>query len=483
MEIRLCEKGIAGLKKILIVDDSTEIRKQLKWGLGKNYKVILAESVDEALKLFQQHTPDVVTLDLGLPPDIDGASEGLRCLQQILQSRPMTKVIVLSGNEDHANALAAIDLGAYDYYHKPIDLDELKIILSRAYHLAELEKENLQLQISAGQGLQNGYSGIFGQCPQMQQVFAMIKKVASIDVPILILGESGTGKEVVARAIHNRGIRKNGNMVAINCGAIPENLLESELFGHEKGAFTGAQNRVQGKVEYAEEGTLFLDEIGEMSPLLQVKLLRFLQEKVIQRVGGREDIAVDTRIIAATNIDIQESIKTGKFREDLYYRIGVITIELPPLRERSDDIELLANVFLRRFGQEFGQKVRAFSAAALKTLREYHWPGNVRELENKIKRAVVMAESPIIESCDLGFEAKPEKEIKKDDCSSKAVTQDVGLNYSGMTLKQARHKIEGIVLQQALELSQGNIVKAAGELAVSRPTLYDLLKKHGLHQS
>lgn len=474
------------MKKILIVDDSAEIRKQLKWGLGKDYRVFLAESVDEALKLFKQQSPEVVTLDLGLPPDIDGATEGLRCLQAMLQTQPTTKIIVLSGNEEHANALAAVAMGAYDYYHKPINLDELKIILSRAFHLAGLEDENRRLQISASQSKENGYSGIFGQCPQMQQVFAMIKKVASIDVPILILGESGTGKEVVARAIHNRGIRKEGNVIAINCGAIPESLLESELFGHEKGAFTGAQNRVQGKVEYAAGGTLFLDEIGEMAPLLQVKLLRFLQEKVIQRVGGREDIPVDTRIVAATNVDIQESIKNGKFREDLYYRIGVITIELPPLRERGEDIELLANIFLRRFGQEFGQKVRGFSAAASQWLRDYDWPGNVRELENKIKRAVVMADSPIVEACDLGFEEKQENAESLESCSddNSRLNSDPTppFNFAGMTLKDARQQVEYLLLQQALEKSQGNILKAAEELAVSRPTFYDLLKKHGLHQ-
>jgi two-component system, NtrC family, response regulator len=475
------------VKKLLIVDDSSEIRKQLKWGLGKDYRILLAESVDEALKLFKQHSPSVVTLDLGLPPDIDGASEGLRCLQFMLQQQPATKIIVLSGNEDHANALAAISMGAYDYYHKPINLDELKIILSRAFHLAGLEEENRRLQNTASQDQSNGYSGIFGQCPQMQQVFAMIKKVASIDVPILILGESGTGKEVVARAIHNRGIRKDGNVIAINCGAIPENLLESELFGHEKGAFTGAQNRVQGKVEYAEGGTLFLDEIGEMTPLLQVKLLRFLQEKVIQRVGGRDDIPVDTRIVAATNIDIQDSIKRGKFREDLYYRIGVITIDLPPLRERGEDIELLANIFLRRFGQEFGQKVRGYSATAVKWLKTYEWPGNVRELENKIKRAVVMAENPIIEAYDLGFEEKQAVHGEETSAGTNstlcAANFSDEFNLSGLTLKEGRRQVEYVLLKQALENAQGNILKAAEELAVSRPTFYDLLKKHGLHQA
>ncbi len=475
------------MKKLLIVDDSREIRKQLKWGLGKSYRVLLAESVDEALQLFTLHSPEVVTLDLGLPPDIDGASEGLRCLQIILQKQPKTKVIVLSGNEEHANALAAVDMGAYDYYHKPIDLDELKIILSRAFHLAGLEEENRRLQNSADQDKKNSYSGIFGQCPRMQQVFAMIKKVASIDVPILILGESGTGKEVVAKAIHARGIRKDSRFVAINCGAIPESLLESELFGHEKGAFTGAQNRVLGKVEYAEGGTLFMDEIGEMAPLLQVKLLRFLQEKVIQRVGGREDIAVDTRIVAATNVDIQKSISDGKFREDLYYRIGVITIELPPLRERGEDIELLANIFLRRFGQEFGKKVRGFSTTARTWLKTYDWPGNVRELENKIKRAVVMTEGSIVGAGDLGFEECSEA-LDSDQVGENSHHQDaldIGGQFSfvGMTLKEARFQIDSILLQQAIERSEGNILKAAEELAVSRPTFYDLLKKHGLHQS
>lgn len=466
------------MEKLLIVDDSKEIRKQLKWGLTKKYHIFLAENVDEALKLFDKHSPKVVTLDLGLPPDIDGASEGLRCLQAILQKKPATKVIVLSGNEDHRNALTAVDLGAYDFYHKPIDLPELKIILSRAYHVAGLEEENRRLQSTVGQG-DAGYSGIFGQCLQMQKIFSTIKKIASVDVPVLILGESGTGKEIVARAIHNRGIRKDGNFIAINCGAIPETLLESELFGHEKGAFTGAQNRVLGKVEYSAGGTLLLDEIGEMAPLLQVKILRFLQEKVIQRVGGREDIPVDTRIIAATNIDIEESIKRGTFREDLFYRIGVITIELPPLRERGEDIELLANVFLRRFGQEFGKKLRGFSVSAIKWLNDYEWPGNVRELENKIKRAIVMAETPLIEAWDLGFE---EREESFSIITSEEKTFDkIEQSFTGMTLKNARYQAEHTLLQQALEQTQGNIQKVAEQLAVSRPTCYDLLKKHGLH--
>lgn len=468
------------MKNLLIVDDSPEIRKQLKWGLAKEYRIHLAESAQEALSLFEQFQPRVVTLDLGLPPDIDGASEGLRCLEEMVKRSPGTKIIVLSGNEDHKNALAAIDMGAYDFYHKPIDLNEIRVILQRAFHLAELEEENQRLHLSAQQA-GGDYSGIIGQCPSMLEVFATIKKVASINVPVLILGESGTGKEVVAQAIHQRGIRQGKPFIPINCGAIPENLLESELFGHEKGSFTGAGSRVQGKVEYAEGGTLFLDEIGEMPLHLQVKMLRFLQEKVIQRVGGREDISVDTRIIAATNTDIHQAIEAGGFREDLYYRIGVITINLPPLRERGDDMELLANYFLRRYSQEFGKKVRGFSASARTWLFKYDWPGNVRELENKVKRAIIMADQPIIEAWDLGFESsKASSSTDEAGCLNTTIGAELR-NYEGLTLKEARHQIEKTLLIRALDDCAGNIQKAAEQLAVTRPTLYDLLKKHGLY--
>ncbi|BCR05260.1 sigma-54-dependent Fis family transcriptional regulator [Desulfuromonas versatilis] len=463
------------MEKLLIVDDSPEIRKQLKWGLGKNYRVIPAGDVTEALKLFREHGPKVMTLDLGLPPDADGATEGLRCLDEVLRISPDTKVIVLSGNEERENALKAVHLGAYDFYQKPIELAELKVILQRAFHLSALEEDNLRLQKEL-QGEARGMHGVFGQCLQMEEVFTTIRKVASADVPVLVLGESGTGKEMVARAIHAQGLRKDGPFVAINCGAIPENLLESELFGHEKGAFTGAQARVQGKVEYAHRGTLFLDEIGEMPPQLQVKLLRFLQEKVLQRVGGREDITVDTRIIAATNIDIERAIAAGDFREDLYYRIGVITAILPPLRERGEDVVLLANLFLRRFSSDFNKRVRGYSAAALRCLRDYHWPGNVRELENKVKRAVVMAENPIVEPEDLGFAASAAP--AEPDLPAGGVS---GLNLEGMSLKDARSLVEKELVVKALEQESGNIARAAELLGVSRPTFYDLMKKHGMH--
>ena len=462
------------MDSILVVDDDSGIRKQLKWGLVKDYKVLLAEDGRKALELFRKHEPKVVSLDLGLPPDADGASEGLRVLEEILSQGKGTKVVVVSGNEDRNNALAAITLGAYDFCQKPIELDTLKIILSRAFHLSNMEEENRRLQADKA-GEKAGMEGIFGQCSQMEEVFSIVRKVASIDVPVLVLGESGTGKELIARAIHENSLRKDGPFIPINCGAIPETLLEAELFGHEKGAFTGALGRVQGKVEYAQGGTLFLDEIGDMPLLLQVKLLRFLQESVIQRVGGREDIEVDARIVTATNIDIEEAIKDGRFREDLYYRISVVTAKLPPLRDREEDISLLANLFMRRFAHEYKRRVRCFSVSSLRILDTYEWPGNIRELENRVKRAVIMTEAQTIEPCDLGF-------------SSDAIVDDedaavprYGLNVSGMKLKDARGVVEKTLVAEALDAADGNILKASATLGVSRPTLYDLMKKHNFY--
>lgn len=461
------------MESILVVDDDNGIRRQLKWGLDKEYNVLLAEDGRKALELFRQHEPKIVTLDLGLPPDSDGASEGLRVLEEILVMGKDTKVIVVSGNEGRENALKSIALGAYDFCQKPIEFDTLKIIIARAIHLANLEAENRRLQSKASDG--SSMRGMFGQCRQMEEIFSIVRKVGSIDVPVLILGESGTGKELVARAIHENSLRKKGPFIPINCGAIPENLLEAELFGHEKGAFTGAQARVQGKVEFAQGGTLFLDEIGDMSPLLQVKLLRFLQEKLIQRVGGREDIEVDARIVAATNIDIEEAIRKGRFREDLYYRISVVTAKLPPLRERGDDIALLANLFMRRFAQEFKRRVKCFSVASLKVLSTYNWPGNIRELDNRVKRAVVMTETQTIEPWDLGFAASPRAEDEEPS------TPRYDLNISGMKLKDARSLVEKNLLAEAMDASDGNVMKASELLGVSRPTLYDLMKKHGFY--
>ncbi|HKL25326.1 MAG TPA: PEP-CTERM-box response regulator transcription factor [Desulfuromonadales bacterium] len=463
------------MESILIVEDDSGIRKQLKWGLDKKYKVLLAEDGKQALAMFAKQEPKVVTLDLGLPPDTDGASEGLRVLEEILAQGKNTKVIVVSGNEEHKNALMAINLGAYDFCHKPVELDTLKVILERAFHLYNLEDQNRRLQSDRVSADSGAMQGIFSQCPEMEEIFAIIRKVGSIDVPVLVLGESGTGKELVARAIHENSLRKDGPFIPINCGAIPENLLEAELFGHEKGSFTGAQARVQGKVEFAHGGTLFLDEIGDMPLLLQVKLLRFLQEKVIQRVGGREDIQVDARIVAATNIDIEEATQNGTFREDLYYRIGVVTINLPPLKERGDDIALLANLFMRRFANEFKQRVRCFSVAALRALNGHDWPGNIRELENRVKRAVVMAESQTIEPRDLGFPEDPTVEEEE------AKTVSSGLEISGLKLKEARSLVEKRLLAEVLDETYGNVLKAAEALGVSRPTLYDLMKKHNYY--
>jgi two-component system NtrC family response regulator len=463
------------MEKLLIIDDSAEIRQQLKWGLKKDYKLLLAADVDEGLQIFRSQRPKVVTLDLGLPPDVDGATEGLRGLKEILSEAPATKVIVLSGNEERENALKAVGLGAYDFYSKPIELVELKTILQRAFHLADLEEENRGL-LQATQTEQRSLSGIFGQCSKMEEVFSTIRKVSSVDVPVLILGESGTGKELVARALHDNSLRKDGPFVPINCGAIPENLLESELFGHEKGAFTGAQSQVKGKVEYAQGGTLFLDEIGEMPAALQVKLLRFLQERVIQRLGGRQDIEVDVRVVAATNIDIQQAIQQSTFREDLFYRLGVISVDLPPLREREDDVFLLSHLFLHRYSGEFGKKVRGIGQTAMEALRSYHWPGNVRELENKIKRAVVMADQPFLEPGDLGFVDSAATEGP----AANAQAGDIASAYEGLTLKEARQRLEKELLLVALEKEDGNIVRSAEILGVSRPTLYDLMKKHGL---
>lgn len=453
------------MEKLLIVDDNEDIRKQLKWGLGKEYDIILAGDGKEGIVSFKKQQPKVVTLDLGLPPHEDGTEEGFKCLEEMLYHSPRTKVIVITGNGEKNNAHRAIQMGAYDYFQKPIDINELKVIISRAFHLRNIEEENSRLQIALDHK-NTGLGGIIGQCPQMMQVFSTIAKVATSDAAVFITGESGTGKELVARAVHAKSLRSSGPFVPINCGAIPENLLESELFGFEKGAFTGAHARVQGKVEYAHKGTLFLDEIGELPAPLQVKLLRFLQEKVIQRVGGREDIVADTRIISATNIDIAKAIKESAFREDLYYRIAVITINLPPLRERGDDIMLLANLFLKRFSEEFNKKVRGFSSASVDSLRSYEWPGNVRELENKMQRAVIMSESALLEPDDLGFaDSIPLQRVSTTEM---------------MTLKDAKENVEREMIISAIKNQGGNIAKAAEMLGISRPTLYDLVKKHRL---
>lgn len=453
------------MEKLIIIEDNLEIRNQLRWGLAKDYEIFVAGDRLEALPLIKKHSPKVITLDLGLPPDENGCEEGFRCLEDIIRRVPSAKVIMVTGNEDRENALRAVQCGAYDYYCKPFDLAELKVILKRAFHLATIERENTRLQNDIEQKCISP-GGIIGTSPRMLEVFSSIRKVATSDVAVLITGESGTGKELVAKAIHDLSPRRSKECIAINCGAIPENLLESELFGYEKGAFSGAIGRVHGKVEFANKGTLFLDEIGELPLNLQVKLLRFLQEKTIQRVGGRDDIPVDARIIAATNRDIIKETEAGTFREDLYYRISVIHIKLPPLRDRGDDIMLLANYFIRRCSNEFGKKARRFSPDSIKLLQSYEWPGNVRELENKIQRAVIMSDSPIIEPESLDF--------------SLETVKDGILSFTNLTLKDAREIVERKMVVAAIEKQRKNMAKAAEALGISRPTLYDLVKKHNI---
>jgi two-component system NtrC family response regulator len=444
--------------KLVIVEDDQEIRTQTKWALAPEYEVFLANDRASALDLVREHRPPVVLLDLGLPPHPSTPEEGLALLPEILSVNQAAKVIIVSGQSERNNALNAIGSGAYDFLSKPVQLDELKLILQRTFYVAALERDyqELQSRICA-----DTFEGLLGTSGQMQQIFNGIRKVATTEAPVLILGESGTGKEMVAQAIHRRSSRKDAPFVAINCSAIPETLLESELFGHEKGAFTGAHVQRKGRIETASGGTLFLDEIGEISLQLQVKLLRFLQEQRIERVGGRVEVKVDTRVIAATNVDLKKAIAEGKFREDLYYRLAVVTLNLPPLRERSGDVLLLAHEFLRRNASANGKEGLSFSQDAAKALNAHSWPGNVRELENRIKRAVIMADGKRLSAQDLELEF-------------------LSTSPGGLNLKEARERAERDVVEKALRKHGGKIAPAAGELGISRPTLYELIDKLGL---
>ena len=446
------------LPALLLVDDSEEIREQMKWGLKPLYTIFEADNREKAVEILRREKMALVTLDLGLPPDADGASEGLSALEQLIEVNPLVKVIVITGNQDRANALKAVQLSAYDFMDKPVDLEVLKTVLQRAYYLQELEKDNQKLLEREGKRV---LPDMIGTSPVMAKVFDTIRRVAGSDISVLIVGESGTGKELVAKAIHKQSHRENGPFIAINCGAIPETLLESELFGHEKGAFTGAHMQRPGRIESAEGGTLFLDEIGEISPALQVKLLRVLQERTIERVGGRVEIPVDTRVLAATNSDLQLAMKKGSFREDLYYRLNTVTIPVPPLRARGADIAMLAKILLQRFGDEAKKKIAGFSREALLSLEQYHWPGNVRELENKIRRAVTLTDNPRIVPGDLDLDEP--KDVQ-----------------AGATLKEARDGVEKRVIEQTLAKTGGNITKAALILEVSRPTLHDLISRHDI---
>jgi two-component system, NtrC family, response regulator len=449
--------------KLLIVDDDEEICMQMQWALTQDYEVFLAHDRESALRVFQAKQPVVVTLDLGLPPHPREMAEGFHTLSHILQENADAKVIVITGNEEREYALRAIGQGAYDFFRKPIQLDELNVIIRRALHVSQLEQEHRALQQRLGC---EAFEAMLGSSPQMHAVFATIRKIASSDVPVLVIGESGTGKELVARAIHRQSGRAAAPFIAINCGAIPETLLESELFGHEKGAFTGAHMQRKGKIESAQDGTLFLDEIGELPPTLQVKLLRFLQDYQIERIGGREAITANVRVVAATNVDLKHAMTTGRFREDLYYRLGVITIPLPPLRERGGDIVLLAKTLLQRYAAETRHKVTGFSRHALNALQSYGWPGNVRELENRIKRAVLMAQGVQLTPADLDLDSPYSK-----------------YRAQGKGLREAREAFEKDLIQRALAKNGGNITRTASELGVSRPTLHDLLTKYALTKS
>ena len=444
--------------KLLIVDDDENIRTQMKWALAQEYDVRLAENRPAALEECAKNHLEVVLLDLGLPPSPADPTEGFAALDEILAIDPLTKVIVITGQGEKENALRAIGEGAYDFLNKPIDADELKVILKRAYYTVRLEREHRELQARLGG---DTFEGMLGTSAPMQEVFACIRKVAMTDAPILILGESGTGKEMAAQAIHRRSHRKDGPFVAINCGAIPNNLLESELFGHEKGAFTGAHVQRKGRIEMAEGGTLFFDEIGELPAALQVKLLRFLQERRLVRVGGREDIEIDARLIAATNTNLKNAMAEGRFREDLYFRLAVIVIEMPALRQRAEDIMLLATAFLNKYATAHNKSITGFSHRARRAMEKHDWPGNVREMENRVMRAVIMAGGRQISDMDLELSLH-------------------GSGGAGPTLQQAREALEKEMIQKALKRHKGVISRAADELQITRPTLYDMMTKLGL---
>jgi two-component system, NtrC family, response regulator len=441
-------------RKLLVVEDDRGLQKQLKWCFD-GYEVLIAEDRDQALGELRRHDPPVVLQDLGLPPDPEGVSEGLATLQEILQLAPRTKVIVVTGNENRDNALKAVGFGAYDFYQKPVDVDVLQLLVNRAFTLWELEEENLRL---ARQRPASPLAGVIAVSPPMQDVCRKIEKLAPVDVTTLLLGESGTGKEVFAHALHGLSLRAEGRFVAINCAAIPEALLESELFGHEKGSFTGAHKQTTGKVELADKGTLLLDEVGDMPLPLQAKLLRFLQERTVERIGGRREIPVDVRVICATHQDLHKLIAEGRFREDLYYRISEVTIEIPPLRSRHGCRIVLAQHLLQQYAASMNKKVRGLSEDAIAAIEEHAWPGNVRELENRLKGAVAISDGPMISAADIGL--KP------------------GRALPVMTLREVRDDAERRALLQALAAADGNVTRAAALLGVSRPTVYDLISRH-----
>ena len=447
--------------KLLVIEDDPGLQAQLKWAY-EDFAVIVASDRAGALAALRSEEPAVVTLDLGLPPDPDGVTEGFAVLDEIMALKPDTKVIVATGHGARDSALQAIAKGAYDFYQKPIDIEAIGLIVRRALQLHRIEGENRSLAAKGAKG-DRVLGSMITAAPEMVRVARTIERVANTNVSVMLLGASGTGKELLARGLHDSSGRANGAFVAINCAAIPENLLESELFGYEKGAFTGAIKTTEGKIEQASGGTLFLDEVGDIPFQLQVKLLRFLQERVIERIGARRSIAVDTRIVCATHQDLEAMITDGRFREDLFYRLAEIVVKIPSLAERPGDPTLLAKVFLARFAKEMNPQVRGFSASALTAIDAWPWPGNVRELENRVKRAVIMADGKLVSAPDLDL-AEPDT----------AVVQ-------ALNLKSAREQTDRKVIRHALARSEGNISSTAKLLGISRPTLYDLLKQYDLH--
>jgi two-component system, NtrC family, response regulator len=443
---------------LLIVEDDEDIRTQMKWALSQDYEIVVAGDRAGALGAFHGNRPSAILLDLGLPPRPNEPEEGLAVLSAILNQDPFAKVIIVSGQGDKQNALRAVGAGAYDFLCKPVDMDELQLLLQRCVYLSDLEQEYRAMQQSVRADV---FEGMHGASPQMQAVFDFVRRVGPTSAPVLILGETGTGKEMVAQALHRRSTQSNGPFVAINCNTIPENLLESELFGHEKGAFTGAHTQRKGHIEMAAGGTLFLDEIGDLPGSVQVKLLRFLQERCFQRVGGRQEIQSDVRVIAATNRNLQESAGSGHFREDLYYRLAVVVVKLPPLRERGDDIVRVAKAFLQSFAGEHGKPSLTYAPDAIRALTLHRWPGNVRELQNRVRRAVIMAEGKRVTARDLEL-------------------TDALSSSPAQTLKEARESVERDMVQDALRRHNGRITSAAVELGVSRPTLYELMDKLGI---
>lgn len=447
--------------KLLIVEDDEGLQAQLKWAY-EDFDVTVVGDRDSALAALRADEPAVVTLDLGLPPDPDGTTEGFAVLDAIMALKPDTKVIVASGHGARESALAAIDRGAYDFYRKPVDIDALGLIVRRAFALHEIEAENRRLAARVGKD-QTVLGSMITAAPEMAKVARTIERVANTAVSVMLLGASGTGKELLARGLHDASDRRGGAFVALNCAAIPETLLEAELFGHEKGAFTGAIAQTLGKIEQAHRGTLFLDEVGDIPLPLQVKLLRFLQERTIERIGGRTAIPVDTRIVCATHQDLEAMIAAGAFREDLFYRLAEIVVKIPSLAERPGDAVLLAKHFVQRFAREMNPAIKGFAPDALAAIDGWRWPGNVRELENRVKRAVIMADTKLIGAADLDLEPEGEGDAAE-----------------ALNLKSARERSDRTMIRHALARSEGNISSTAKLLGISRPTLYDLIKQYDL---